>query len=117
TRSKRDWSSDVCSSDLTAGGVGMCLLDPVPGVDVGVPGSDLDDGEDALGLGPFSLSGEVVGGRSLKGVFDHGHGVWPLLLWTWSQHASRVSHSRVTGQAPPAPGSPGARHSLPRNRA
>src|SRR5207249_5164137 len=28
TRSKRDWSSDVCSSDLLTGDVAQCLINP-----------------------------------------------------------------------------------------
>src|SRR5207249_7751778 len=57
TRSKRDWSSDVCSSDLDP------LRDPHPGIDVG---------EDLVGdrAGPL---GEVLAGDGFAAALAEQH--------------------------------------------
>src|SRR5699024_11611667 len=69
TRSKRDWSSDVCSSDLT---MYHRLLD-LPR-QLGDTPTVLIDAEDLSGRLPWVVPDEVGGAeRAVQEPLDHGH--------------------------------------------
>src|SRR5699024_4797734 len=87
TRSKRDWSSDVCSSDLAFELAGLTLLDRVNDVvgefltvDVshasrGIQVEDVvTDGVQEMGLAESGLPVNDQRVISLAGSFGHGHG-------------------------------------------
>src|SRR5206468_10001151 len=78
TRSDRDWSSDVCSSDLVAQAVGPLQLDAQPlelllvGVELGLLGHH-------LGLALGQLLGIEVARRGLAAMLDGGEALAQLV--------------------------------------
>src|SRR5699024_6004657 len=88
TRSKRDWSSDVCSSDLDSGGA--CILS-----DLGLfRGDDVHDDAALQLVGKTALDARGTGGDGRvrrSGLGCLAHVVFPVSSWLGVLALSRLS--------------------------